>query len=355
MHLTPDIRLRMMPLKTLCGMLALCWLTSNCDAQQVVLGFKDQPATSNNVVRIGDLVEILGGANPSVDAWLQIPLGPAPLEKSHQIWHSADIQQHLELRGVHPSGIRWSGPTRTQLTRVVNSQSSKQDMRPAFLQQRNMRQAESLVGQAISEYLAFKSGQPTDFQIQVMVPDQWIAKLQYKRNIVSIGGGQEPWYGPQQFALNIKDGDRQTIIQVKADVQLPPMVVAARRPLRRGEILSADALTYRSLTKQNRRPDTEYFNDMDAVIGKQVRRAVSTGLPLSDQFVGDPILIARNALIQIESVAGSVVVSSQARAIGSGSRGDLIEVELLSNRQRLHATIVDSLTVRVSAQPNRTR
>ncbi len=333
----------------------VCCLSSFAFAsEKTVLRFKEQPTVEGNVVRLGDLIEVLGGSSPAMTKLLDSPLGPAPTGSTQQNWHSEDVMQHLQLRGVHANSMRWSGPSKTILQRAVaHSAGETTSMAPAFLQERAVRQAETLVAQAVREYINYKTGQRDDLRIQVRVPPIYVSKLQIKRNIVAVGGGQEPWQGPQEFVLDIKDGTRTVRIKVRADVALPPMVVSAARPLRREEILSAEALTYRPLPKSASRTDVRYFTNIDQLIGQQVRRAVSTGLPIAEDFVGNPILISRNALVQVESIAGSVVVRTQARSVGSGSQGDLIEVEVLSNRQRLFATVVDSMTVRVAAQANR--
>lgn len=339
---------------------ALAWAYLACFAgtlqalEQTVVRFREDARTESNIVRLGDLIEVIAGNSSSIKQLMQLPLGPAPRTTSPQTWHSADILQHLELRGVHPASVRWSGATQTSLRKLQPAADGQQSMSPAFLQERTVKQAENLVGQAIREYISYKTGQRVDWVVDVLVPDQLVMALQSKRNILSIGGGAEPYEGPQKFVLEIRQGTSSSKISLKATVSLPPMVVSAKRPLRRGEIVSAEALTYSPLPNRAANKNAQYFTDISEVIGKEVRRALSTGLPIDQDYIGEPVLIQRNALVELQSIAGSVVVKTQARSLGSGAKGELIEVELLSSRQRLFATVEDSLTVRVAAQASRT-
>ena len=52
-------------------------------------------------------------------------------------------------------------------------------------------------------------------------------------------------------------------------------------------------------------------------------------------------------------MAGAIVVKTQGKALGSGAKGELVPIQLLSNKQKLYATVVDGLTVRIAAQSNR--
>lgn len=327
------------------------WLVAQ---EKIALRFVDQPHVAGNIVYLGDLVEIASGQSPAISKLMKIPLGPSPTENSVQKWDSDQVLRQLELRGIHLDSLRWTGNTSVELTRQdASHQLAQQNMAPAFLQERTVTQAEELVSLAIAEYVTFRSGENVDWNIQVQIPVQYVPKLQSRRNIVSIGGGKEPWEGEQDFVIQVRDGKLTANLKVKATLAMPPMVVSAARPLRRDEVITADALKLAPVPKNRFQPDTKYFSSFDQLIGKQVRRAISTGLPIPSEFVGDPILISRNSLVQLESVAGSIVVSTQARSMGSGAAGDLIEVETISTRQRLHATVVNSQVVRIAAQPVR--
>ena len=156
--------------------------------------------------------------------------------------------------------------------------------------------------------------------------------------------------------LQVKNNGTLMSLPVTAKVELPPMVVTSTRAIRREEILTADALCYSALPRRTG-DVARYYTEIEDVVGKQVKRSISSGLPLTDDFVGEPLVVNRNDLVEVESVAGAIVVRSSAKALGSGALGDLIEIEMPS-KHRLHATVVGQSLVRVTAvaaRPTSTR
>lgn len=332
------------------------WICSSASfaADKLVLRFAENPRTSSHIVKLGDLVEVLVGHSPSVDQMLQMPLGPAPRENAVQTWHSQDVLQHLELRGVHPDSVRWSGNTSAKLQRVSDVVGPGiESIQPAFIGQRQIELAEDLVKQAISEYLVLKTGERTDWRIDVVVPAKLAEVIRIRHNIAGIGGGQDPWLGKQQFILQIKDRNQLTSVTIEAVIDLPPMVLVATRPLRRQEIISNDMLEFAPLPKRHSNDTATYFSDMKQLLGKQLRRSVSTGVPISSDYIGEPIVIERNEMIEVESVSGPVVVRTMARSLGSGAVGELIEIETIPGQQKMLAAITGPLKVRVAAIPSR--
>lgn len=319
-------------------------------AEQVVLRFVESPRTTENVVRLGDLVEILAGKSASLEQAMQLPLGPSPQEDNFQTWHSRDVLQHLELRGLQPSSLRWSGITQVELQRIsAGPNPVHASLEPAFVQSRTIQLAEQLVTRAITEYLELKTGERTDWRITARVPAKLADVIRIRRNIVGIGGGQEPWLGEQEFVLQVKDRDRVVNVPIQAHIDLPPMVVVASRPLRRDEIISADLLELAPLQQRSGEDPAKYFSDMEKLIGKQLKRSISTGLPIASEHVGAPTVIGRNEMVEVESVSGGVSVRTMARSLGSGAVGDLIDIETVSTKHRMLATIVGPMKVRVAA------
>ena len=220
---------------------------------------------------------------------------------------------------------------------------------PAFIQERAVKQAEMLLSQAIVEHITLKSGVRTDWRIELSVPAQHVQALQSRNSVVAIGGGNAPWEGVQEFVFEIKDRGALIQVPIDATLKLPPMVVSTTRPMRKDEVITAEALTYSPLPKRSTASSAEYFTDIAELVGKQLRRSVSTGLAIETTFVGQPLVISRGELIEVESIAGSVVVRTSGRAAESGAIGELIGVELLPSRKRILATVSGPLKVRIAA------
>lgn len=340
-------------------------------AESICLRLREQPVVEGQVVRVGDLIEVVSGRCQQTDDLLQLPIAPTPREGSLQTWTRADVVQHLELRGLHATAVRWMGSDRTQLRRgkpidmsATTSNSSNfskvsqtipgRPQSPAFIQERAVKQAEMLINQAITEYVTLKSGDRTDWRITLSVPPQFVPLMQVKTNIVSIGGGREPWEGSQEFVFEVKDRGALVSVPIKATLELPPMIVVSKRALRREEILTAEDLTYSPIPQRSTADSSDFLTDIDKVVGKQMRRSVATGQPIEAQFVGDAVVVTRGEMVEIESVSGDVVVTTSGRASESGAVGDLIGIELLPTRKRINASVVGPMKVRVTAVSART-
>lgn len=327
-----------------------CGVHTSQATEQVVLRFVESPRTTEHVVRLRDLVEVLAGNSPSLEKVMQIPLGPSPRENGFQTWHSRDVLQHLELRGLQPTSLRWSGVTQVELQRIAAGPApGHASIQPAFVQSRTIELAEQLVGQAIAEYLELKTGERTDWRIEAIVPPNLADVIRIRRNIVGIGGGEQPWLGEQEFVLQVKDRGQIVNVPIRATIDLPPMVVVARRPLRREEIISAELLELAPLPQRSGEDPAKFYSDMDELIGKQLKRSISTGLPISSEYIGSPTVIGRNEMVEVESVSGGVTVRTMARSLGSGAVGELIDIETISTKHRMLATIIGPLKVRVAA------
>jgi len=178
--------------------------------------------------------------------------------------------------------------------------------------------------------------------------------MQVKTNIVSIDGGQEPWEGEQDFVFEVKDRGALVSIAIKATLHLPQMIVTSKRAMRREEIITAEHLTYSPIPQRSSTAPSDYFNDIEKLVGKQMRRSVATGQPIEAQSVGKAVVVTRGEMVEVESVSGNVVVTTTGRASESGAVGDLIGIELLPSRKRINASVTAPMKVRVSAVAART-
>jgi flagella basal body P-ring formation protein FlgA len=316
-------------------------------SDQVVLRFYKDPQVSGSVVHLKDVVEVVSGSVPSFDKLKEMSLGPAPRQGQVQTWHSSDVLQHLELRGIHSKSIRWMGSERTQLTGVkAMSPELQESIVPAFVDDRLIVAAKNNVAAAIKEYLNLKTRSQVDWRIAPEILPQHAKLLQSRRALQSIGGGSEPWTGEQEFTLQVKVNNQVSKVVVIAQVNTPPMIVVAKGPLRRDALLTAKDLEYAPLPKNV--DESKHFTDIKDLVGKQLRRSLSTHQPLNEDVLGEPIVIERNQLIEVEAVSGPVVVKTSGKSLTSGSIGDLIEIEM-QERKKLKAVVVGTGRARIAA------
>ena len=323
-------------------------------SDEIVLLFRREPRCQTQVVRVGDLVEVANAGKNSHADLLGIPLAPAPQVGVAQEWTAEDVLRHLELRGVAKKKIRWSGAQSVKLLRLAEASQgvSRTKLAPAYVQDRTISQAEANLIQATREYLWLKTGERTEWRVSVKVPAEHAQGLSQRRNIENIGGGSPPWVGKQELMIGYKVGGKSFQVTLTVEIELPQTVVVASRPMRRDEVIEQSALEYAPLPERMEDQADEFFTDIEQIVGKQLRRSMSTGLPIPRSAIGEPIVISSGEIIEVESVAGSISVKTAARALSGGAVGDLINIELLSGRKRLSATVVGPLQVRIAGAAN---
>lgn len=330
------------------SILIFLWMQQAALAENITVRFKENPVCESSVVRLADLVSVSGDLS-GLDRILSAPLSPAPAVGATQVWHSRDILQHMQLRGVPSRIIAWDGQTRAQVQRKQESLINVDHrMSPAFVDDRLLKVAQSHVSRALADFITLQTGERVAWDIDVTIDQQFTRALQNKRNILAIGGGSKDIVGPQEFLLDIKGTDgTPRRVKVAAVVRTPEMVVVASRPLRRDEVLTEEALKMKVLPR-GKLAGQNYFTDYAALLGQQMRRGLSTGLPITDAIIGPPVVITRSQLVTIECSSGAIVVKTSGKALASGAVGDLIEVEM-PGRIRATGSVVDSMTVRVAA------
>lgn len=344
-----------MTVSKIAGLLLFCFSLQSGQlmaSDQVVLRFIDDPQISNSVVRLKDIVEVVSGSSPSFDKLKEMSLGPAPREGQIQTWHSSDVMQHLELRNVHPQSVRWSGSSSTKLQGVkALSTEQVESITPAFTNESTINNATNNVIAAIREYLNLQTHSRMDWRIRPQIAPQNAKLLLSRRNILKIGGGTAPWEGEQEFVLQVRSGSQTINLKIKTEIDSPPMIVVAKGPIRRDEILEEKNLTYAPLPVNE--DESNYFTDIKSVLGKQLRRSVSSNQPVTDQMLGEPIVIQRGQLVEVESIAGAVSIKTSGKSLNGGAVGDLVEVEMSDpgskDRKKLKATIVGTGRVRIAA------
>lgn len=352
----------------MCGL----WWALVCSANAatpITLRLRDHAVVEGNSVKFGDLVDVVSGQGPQAEALLRKVVCPSPQAGAHQRWTRADVVQQLQLRDLHPASIRWLGPEQVDLRRGVPIESRAtasvaprgatsglptRGTVPAFVNEKSMAQAESLVKQAITEYIALKSGQRTAWQVKLSLPVDLVPLLQVKTNIVTISGGNPPWNGEQEFELQIKDRGGLVPRKLQAVLDLPPMVVVSKGQIGREAILNQSMLELAPL-RANAGDADGYFTDLEEVIGKQASQSLSSGQPIAKHQLRLPTVIATGELVEVESVAGDIVVKTTGRATESGGVGDLISVQIDARKQRISARVVEPRRVRIDAVAQRTK
>lgn len=117
---------------------------------------------------------------------------------------------------------------------------------------------------------------------------------------------------------------------VHARVEIRTRCARVRSTLRRGTIVHEDQVT---LGYEWVRPSLR-ASPVEDVIGSALRRTLERGRVVTETDVEPPLLVKRGDKVGVHCVSGSIVLRTTARAVESGRRGDVIELESLEADRR---------------------
>jgi len=105
--------------------------------------------------------------------------------------------------------------------------------------------------------------------------------------------------------------------------------IKASVTLQRGQIISAADLDVPSKDAHMK----------EAYIGKEMRRTIYAGSKLNPSLVTEPVLIRRNARVNMVYHVGRLEIIASGRALDSGAAGDIIPLMNLDSRQRVQGRV----------------
>ncbi|MDO3385088.1 flagellar basal body P-ring formation chaperone FlgA [Gilvimarinus sp. SDUM040013] len=134
-------------------------------------------------------------------------------------------------------------------------------------------------------------------------------------------------------------------VYIGAQIKVFEEVVVARRALSRGDIIQPSDLTHKKMNSSELR--NGYFLDVQAALGKEVRRNLDAGEIMRDGVLNIPLAINRGDIITLASSNGAITVNTRAEALSNGRVGEQIRVRNLTSERIIVANIVKSGVVEV--------
>ena len=351
--------------------------------------------TDANLLKLGDVVTI--NATTDWNAKLaEIPLGPSPLAGKPQTLSRADIGEILLRRGYNPAQFRWEGSMDCRVSKVTsprnnrfgsslftndlnsnpNRLASDPSSQSTLLPSESLRngihgkavantipdrsrfvptntspaivtQAERVLAQAIANYLQTKADANVNWQVLPIVSPELAPHIIQRRQILGVTGGEAPWDGEQIFELLIKGPQGEYTITVPATIRLPELVLAASKQLAKGHILREEDLIHVPMPRNLKLESEEYFTQIDDLIGKELKRSMSTNQVIRTSEAGTQTLVSAGDAVKIVVLASGIVVETHGRALGSGGQDELIPVEEADFKGRLTARVIGPREVQV--------
>ena len=122
-------------------------------------------------------------------------------------------------------------------------------------------------------------------------------------------------------------------------------IIVAAKPLARGTLLSQDDIK-RVKYDVSKLPGS-HIEDESYSLGRQLKRRLSAGAPLTTGMMKKPQIIRRGQQVAIIAGRGGMEVRMSGKALAHGAAGDRIRVLNLSSRKKVEGTVTPSGDVRV--------
>ncbi|SJZ47763.1 flagellar basal body P-ring formation chaperone FlgA [Selenihalanaerobacter shriftii] len=278
---------------------------------------------------LGDIAVIKGGEPPKIEL-ASINLGRAPLPGYTRVLKQEYIIAALRRAGFTLNNFYYHIPKQVRVTTRYQTLDGQQ------------------LAQKVKEYIPqnidFKS-EDIDIKIQqvankIKLPVGKV-RLQvgnlYSRNLL----------GRQTIPIHIYiNGNLARKKYIQAEVKVYQQVLVAKDMIKRHQNLSKDLFKWRKKLVSNRYGN-QPFTKLESIQNFRLKRTLNAGQVLTDNVIETPPLVKRRERVKIIAKVNGVRVSTVGIALGSGAKGDIIEVENLNTDKKLMAEVIGKDTVKV--------
>ncbi len=179
-----------------------------------------------------------------------------------------------------------------------------------------------------------------EYEIELVDDRQSTAALAVASSLASIELIDVPAAGRVSLRVVGRHQDGPVVVDVPLMLTEHRKVVMGNMNLQRGERIGVTDVRLAPLPAKLWKDS--YATSLDAVLGLEVHGIVRENAPLSLSDVGPPILIHRGDLLEVRVIGGGVMITTNAKSIGEGAAGELVEVETIEPRRRLIAKVVST-------------
>lgn len=127
-------------------------------------------------------------------------------------------------------------------------------------------------------------------------------------------------------------------VHVPAQVTIYREIAIAGRDIARGEVISHTHVDTSLVNVSSIRQ--AFLPEAEAVIGKEAKRNISKGEPFRTALLDAPTAVKRGELVTLESLAGSIKVSSAGTAMADGRVGQKIRVRNNSSERIISGVVI---------------
>jgi flagella basal body P-ring formation protein FlgA len=329
---------------------------------------RERATIDRSVVRLCDVADIAGDNEAQRLKLAALPLMPAPSSNGQHFLRKREVEDLLAAHGAIGNHIRIGGANQVEITArqaaAQHAAAQQQFERTSFEAVPTNRHAAILAGQSgnlpattldpqladalrqevqqiVSNYLQAKSAGMAG-EIQCDIADRHLPLLKVATSAPVCTGGIAPWTGRQRLMLSFSTAAGRTQLPVYADV-LPKAVpvVVALEAIPRGAVITAahvelQTMAYATKASDRRTP----FNSVEELIGMEARQSIPAGVVVTSDQVRSPVLVKRGEQITISSQGNGIRVRTTAKALNDSAKGELVQVESLTTKERFDARVV---------------
>jgi flagella basal body P-ring formation protein FlgA len=340
------------------SLVLLCLMATLATAGEVKLrGYYQAQGT---LVRLGDVAEFTQVTDEDRAAIESLLLFPAPQAGLARRVTAQDVREILSLHGVSLPKLRVTGECRVEGSNGSDATPSEavvashQVAEPAVAD--SAASKEHLATRVVA-YLQTKERIRTQWQVKPALTDAQATAIEAMQR-PEISGGQAPWVGRQVFNVRDQNAVSKKAMTFKADVERVAQAVVSRRALAAGAIVTADDVEIGEVNPLAL-TNSAMLNLAD-VLGKEVKQAIAANQIVQTQSLRRPLVIKRNELITVYSLAAGIQVKATAKALADGALGDVILLEAAETKKQFQGRVtapqeamvfVDTPTVAAEASP----
>ncbi|MCS6831511.1 MAG: flagellar basal body P-ring formation chaperone FlgA [bacterium] len=299
-------------------------------AQQPRIELRDLSIVRSARFTLGEVATIAGADAHTQARLAAVVLGTSPLPGAERTITLEQVATRMRQHGFRPESFDIIAPTKIVVRREVHLFRAQRAIEAAI---GKLREAACLSDDA----QAVCDTPPRDLPLPGDKVDLVAGEPR------ALGAGL--YVVPVQIAC---DGTSPVTLNVRLRVSRWREALVARRTIRTGEAIEADAVVVQRIASNTE--ETDLLTDASEAIGKIARRPIAAGQPLKRSAIDDPAVVRRGQNVKLLVRLDGAVIETGAIALQDGKAGARIRVQVSDTRKTLLATVLDGETVTVDVR-----
>ena len=299
----------------------------------IVIYIKSDVVVSGESILMGDIAKVTSGNVDANIAIGNIRLGRSPWPGHKRNFGLGDIKTLLYNRGVDLSHMRFEGANEVTVRLKSITISGDEIVSHAKGYLLNRLNSGNVQIEAIAQQI------PND---QVVPFGSGDIKLRFSR--ASIGKSKRQVY----LTINILvDGNIHQTIGITFNIKRFGNIVIANKMMKSGEVVHDGDIGLESV--ELTRLHGNVFNNKEDIIGKVLKRSLSSGQIITKNMVEEISVVKRGDNVVILIRAQALEVTARGVCQDDGAYGDLIRVVNVDTKKVLFCNVIDSGTVEIKS------